>query len=67
MDKIPDHVIKKLGGTKDSTVTNLFYLMKELHLSYSDIKDMPVPAILMLMEELEAHAKREEAAMKKKK
>jgi hypothetical protein len=42
-----------------------FWLMKELHLSYQDIMDMPVPAILGLLKEMDAYAKAQERHIKK--
>lgn len=67
MQKIPDWVIDKLSPSNEKTlVTNMFYLMKELHVSYDELCEMPVPAIMMLLNELSEHGKREEKAMKKK-
>jgi hypothetical protein len=46
-------------------ITALFYLMKELHISYCELMDMPLSAINMLLHELKNHQKREEKASKK--
>ena len=51
---------------EENVIRTLFYLLKETNLTYKDLCEMPVPAIFMLADELEAHAKREERAMRKK-
>lgn len=60
--KIVDKFVK---GKSNGVTTALFYLMKELNMSYSDIYEMPVPAIFVLLEELKDHSEREEKAHKK--
>jgi len=41
--------------------------MKELHISYNELLEMPISAINLLFQELIEHNKREEKASKKKK
>lgn len=68
VNAIPEHVLDRLSDTPEKTlVTNFFYLMKELGLSYDDLCNIPVPTLFLLMEELNSHSKREERALKKKK
>jgi len=61
---IPKHVLASVRGK--GVITNLFYLIKELGLSYEDIREMPIPAIVALTEELVAHNKKEAKAAKAK-
>jgi hypothetical protein len=63
---IPKEVLEKLVGKKGGFTRNLFYLMKEVGVSYNDLCEMPIPAILILLEELNSHVERENKAMKKK-
>jgi len=58
---IKKHLRKGTSGFS----TAIFYLMKELHLSYFDIQEMPAPAIFILLDELKEHVEREEKAHKK--
>jgi hypothetical protein len=67
MNKIPEHIIRKIGGRDTGLSTALFYLMKEVGISYKELLEMPMPAIFQLIEELNEHAKREEKAAKRKK
>ena len=60
-------VINKFKGAKGSKITtSFFYLMKELHISYFELMEMPIPSIFILLEELKEHNIKEEKAMKKK-
>lgn len=52
-------------SNKESISKIYFFLMKELHLSYADISEMPVPAITALIEELIEFNKEQEKQMKK--
>lgn len=62
---IPKSVLASIRGK--GVITNIFYLIKELGLSYEDIREMPIPAIVALTEELLAHNKKEANAAKRRK
>ena len=53
------------GKQKGSLQTMFFFLMKELHLSYEDLANMPVPAILAMADELNEYNKEQNKQMKK--
>lgn len=67
MNHIPDWVVKKFERENDSTITTFYYLMKELHISYDTLCEMPVPTIILLTKELEKQNKKEEKLLKKTK
>jgi hypothetical protein len=62
---LPDWVKKKSKSQDDEIFRLYFYLMKELHLSYDDLTNMPIPAILAMAEQLGEYSKEQEKAMKK--
>lgn len=66
-EPLPEWVHKiNLKKKESNQVYKLFfYLMKELHLSWSDLMEMPVPAIIQLSEELSEYAKEQEKQAKK--
>lgn len=53
------------GDFSDEVRFLFFHLMKELHLSYEDIRKMPLPAILAMSETIVEYNKEQEKAMKK--
>lgn len=59
--------INKVRKERDDLSLMFFYLMKELHLSYADILEMPVPAILSVLDRAGEAAKEEQRQMKRKK
>lgn len=65
--KIPEEVKRKLSGGGGGVTTNLFYLMKELHISYSELMEMPISAINVLLLELSEHAEREKKELERAK
>lgn len=66
-DQIPSWVqrINESKKKEDEIFKLFFYLMKELNLSYRDLCEMPVPAIIEIADQLVRHAKEEQKAMKK--
>lgn len=59
--------VAKIGKKKEEgDIKRLFFfLMKELHLSYDDLLNMPVPAIIGLSDEMANFNKEQEKQMKK--
>lgn len=65
-ERLDRSVISKFKGkTQKSFTTSLFYLMKELHIQYSELMEMPIPSIIVLIQELQEHSDREAKEMKK--
>lgn len=59
--------INKTRKERDDVSLMFFYLMKELHLSYADILEMPVPAILSVLDRTGERAKEQERKLKRSK
>lgn len=65
-DRIPLDVLKRFANKKTpSATTVLFHLMRETNNSYHDLMDMPIPAILILWDELVQFKEEEHKQMKK--
>lgn len=54
-----------LSEEKKVTKT-IFYLMKELNVSYKDVMDMPIPAFMFLVQHLKENSEEEKRSMKRK-
>jgi hypothetical protein len=56
----------KAKPSSNKTVKNLVLLMKELHWSYNELLEVPLPAVSIIMKELDAIAKEQKKEMDKK-
>ena len=64
----PVELERRLGRKQTNVIGSMFYiLMKKCNLSYSEIKAMPVPMAMALLNEIKKENKEKEKAYKKSK
>jgi hypothetical protein len=61
---IPKSVLDEFRGR--GLLTNIFYLFREVGVSYSEFLEMPIPAIIAMLDELKKHGEREAKANKRR-
>ena len=55
-----------LGTSDDKIVTGMVLVMKEMSWSYHDLLQIPIPAYMIIVEELDKQEKKDKAKMEEK-
>jgi len=60
LEQLKRRILNKEGSKKDAGISNIYFLIKELHFSLDEIAEMPISAINVLVDQCNKERKEQD-------